>query len=70
MKTHGNVTIARPVRAIKRRLQEVGGTYIRVQNQLGLMGFTVHHRAPTNIDKLLTGLPKPVLNDLAHALSA
>jgi hypothetical protein len=62
--------IVRPVRAIKRRLREVGGTYMRVHNQLGLMGFAVSHRCHTNIDSLLSGLPKPVLNDLAHALSA
>lgn len=68
MKAHP--IIVRPVRAIKRRLREVGGTYMRVHNQLGLMGFAVSHRAPTNIDKLLSSLPKPVLNHLAHTLSA
>lgn len=62
--------IVRPVRAIKRRLREVGDTYARVHKQLGRMGFAVSHRAQTNIDKLLSSLPKPVLNDLAHALSA
>lgn len=62
--------IVRPVRAIKRHLREVGGTYMRVHNQLSSMGFAVSHRAPTNLDKLLSSLPKPVLNHLAHALSA
>ena len=64
------ITIVKPVRCIKRYLTQVGGTYVRVQNELSAMGFTVHHRAPTNIDKLLTGLPKTVLNELAYRISS
>jgi hypothetical protein len=59
----------RPVRAIKRSLQQDGANHIRVRNQLGRMGFTVNRRAPTNIDKLLIGLPKNMLNELAHSLT-
>jgi hypothetical protein len=62
-------TFVRPVRAIKRSLQQDGANHIRVRNRLGLMGFAVNRRAPTNIDKLLIGLPKNVLNELAHSLT-
>ena len=63
------ITIIKPVRFIKRSLMHSGRTYIHIHIQLSALGFTVHKRAPTNIDALLTGLPKTVLDELANRIA-
>lgn len=61
-------TFVHPVRAIKKAVRGIGGGW-RVKKELEDHGFSVNRRAPTNIDKLLIGIPKNVLNELAHSLT-